>query len=152
LKISAKLGLLLALSALALVVSIALAASSIHQRMMDDRVATLRGVVEMATGIAQALEKQAASGKITREEAIERFRDYVHSMTFDKGAGYLFVNRMDGVSIANGADPKIEGTNRLGNKDINGKPITGTMIEMMKTASDGTMTYWWPKPGTKEPA
>ena len=46
LKLRAKLTLLLGLSTLAVIVSIGAAASLMHQRMFDDRIAMLRAVVQ----------------------------------------------------------------------------------------------------------
>jgi methyl-accepting chemotaxis protein len=67
LRLRTKLALLLGLSALGLVASIAAGASLMHQRMLDDRVDKLRAVVQSAMGFAQSLEKQVTVGRITRE-------------------------------------------------------------------------------------
>jgi methyl-accepting chemotaxis protein len=74
LRIRTKLTLLLSLSAIALVLSMSVAASLIRQRMFDDRVDKLRGVTETALGIAKALEDQVVTHAMTREQALEQFR------------------------------------------------------------------------------
>src|SRR5581483_1159037 len=34
-------------------------------------------------------------------------------------------------------------------KDVNGKPISGSMIAVAKASGEGTSTYYYPKPGEK---
>ncbi|MGO8916146.1 MAG: methyl-accepting chemotaxis protein [Stellaceae bacterium] len=151
LKIKAKLGLLLGLSALALAAAIMLAANLMHQRMIDDRIAKLHGVVDIVVGTAQALEDQVKAGKLTQEEALERFRTAVYGMWYDDHHDYVFASFLDGVTMANAAAPQQQGTNRLGIKDANGKAITDAFLETLKTADDGVVDYVFPKPGTTEP-
>src|SRR5579864_418527 len=151
LKIKAKLGLLLGLSALALAVSIVAAASFLHQRMLADRIDKARSIVELVTGQAQALENLVRAGKLSREEALERFRTAVYGSWYDNHHDYVMTFFMDGVAIANGNAPDQQGTSRLAAKDSNGKPMVGSMIEVVKDADEGTTEYVFPKPGTKEP-
>jgi methyl-accepting chemotaxis protein len=149
-KIKAKLAIMLALSALSLVVAIGLAASMLHDKMMEERLGKLRGIVEVASGLAANLEAEAAAGHISRDEAINRFRADIHAMWYDDHGDYLFVNSMEGISIANAANPKQEGTSRLDLKDVNGKLITGSMIQALRNADEGVVTYFYPKPGQTE--
>ncbi len=150
-KIKAKLGLLLGLSALALTVLVFMAASLMHQRMIDDRIAKLHAIVELLIGQAQALEDQVKAGKITHDEALARFRTAVYGSWYDDHHDYVMTFFLDGVALANGAAPDQQGTSRLGIKDATGKPIIGSMLEVLKTADQGTTEYVFPKPGTKEP-
>ena len=150
-KIKAKLGLLLGLSALALTVLVFMAASLMHQRMIDDRIAKLHAIVELLIGQAQALEDQVKAGKITHDEALARFRTAVYGSWYDDHHDYVMTFFLDGVALANGAAPDQQGTSRLGIKDATGKPIIGSMLEVLKTADKGTTEYVFPKPGTKEP-
>ena len=62
LRLRTKLTMLLGLSALAVIASIALAASQLQHRMLTDRVEKLRAATEMMLGLAQSLEKQVAAG------------------------------------------------------------------------------------------
>jgi methyl-accepting chemotaxis protein len=151
LTVSMKLSLVLGVSALSLIVTLGIAASFQHQRMLDDRLAMMRGIVEATHGLAQTLENEVVAGHLTHDEALERFRTAVHGMWYDNHHDYIFVNSFDGISIANAADPKLVGTNRLNNKDVNGKPITGTMIEVLRNKTEGTLDYYFPKPGQQEP-
>ena len=151
LKIKAKLGLLLGLSALALAASILLAANLMHQRMIDDRIAKLHGITEVAIGIAQGLDDEVKAGKITQEEALARLRTAVYGMWYDNHHDYVIAFTLDGVTIANPNAHDQQGTSRLATKDPNGKPIVGSMIDVLKNADEGLTDYVYPKPGTTEP-
>src|SRR5579864_5454128 len=147
--IKAKIASMLGLMAIALVVTVGYAASAAYDRMMEDRVAKLKAVVDTAVGIAEQYEEQVKAGKMTEEQAIAAVRSDVHNMIYDGKSGYLFVVRLDGLSLINAADPKQEGTNRLGLKDVNGKPIAGSLIAEARDHGEGTVTYYFPRPGGK---
>ena len=146
-----KLGVVLGASALSLIVALGVAASFQRERMLDDRVAMLRGLVELTVGFAQSLENEVKAGHLTHEQALERYRTGIHAMWYNDHHDYIFTIGFDGTSIANAADPKQEGTNRLGNKDANGKPIVGTFIDVLRDKQEGTATYVYPKPGQTVP-
>ena len=151
-KIKAKLGLLLGLSGLALAISILVAANMQHQRMIDDRVAKLRGVVDVVIGMAQALDAEVKAGKVSQDEALERLRTSIYGMWYDDHQDYVFASTMDGVTFANPNARDQQGQNRRGFKDANGKAITDAFIDILRTSEDGLVDYVFPKPGTKEPA
>src|ERR1700712_2583295 len=109
LKIRYKLAVLVGLSAVALVATILFAASLLHQRMLDDRLAKLRGVVEVTAGFAQSLEDEVVAGKITRDEAFTRFRASVHKMWYDNHQNYTYAMQPLGF-IVHGANPKLDGS------------------------------------------
>src|SRR5260221_3096246 len=94
-----KLGILIALSAVALAGTIAISASFLHQRMIDDRIAKLRSVVDVAYGLAAALDQEVAAGHLGRDDAIARFRTDVYAMRYDGGGGDLAVYAIDGALI-----------------------------------------------------
>jgi methyl-accepting chemotaxis protein len=151
LNIKAKLGLLLALSAVALVVTLALAGSFLHRRMMDDRVTFLRSMVDGVHAVATSLEAEVKSGKLTHDEAVDHLRVTLHAMKYDNGNGYFSVNQLDGISLIHGAIPKQENT-QIGNLvDKNGVSIVQEQIRVAKTRGEGLVSYYFPKPGATEP-
>jgi methyl-accepting chemotaxis protein len=151
LTVGMKLGLVLAAASLSLIAALGIAASFQRERMLDDRLAMLRGIVEVTHGLAQSLEGEVAAGHLKREEALDRYRSAIHAMWYNDHHDYLITIAMDGVSLANGADPKQEGSNRIANKDANGKLIVGSMIEALRGKSEGTTSYVYPKPGQTVP-
>src|SRR5260370_19235611 len=119
--------------------------------MMDARVGKLRGIVETAMGLAQALDDEVVAGHMSRDDAIARLRSQMHAMWYDGHKDYIFVLDMDGISIANAANPKQVGTSRAGLKDVNGKPITDSFIKALTTADDCVVDYYYPTPGQTDP-
>jgi methyl-accepting chemotaxis protein len=66
LRLRTKLAALMGLSAIALIATVAVASSLLHQRMIDDRVDKLRAVVQTAQGLAQSLENQVIKFRMSR--------------------------------------------------------------------------------------
>jgi methyl-accepting chemotaxis protein len=148
--IRAKLWLLVGLMLAGLAVMVAIAGAIMHQRMIDDRMSQLKAIVETVHGLAQQAESEVAAGKLTRDQAIERMRGLIHAMHYGKGE-YLIMTGLDGVSLAHGANPAQEGENRIAIKDVNGKPINGSMIAIARSpAGEGVTSYWYPRAGQKE--
>ena len=66
---------------------------------------------------------------------------------------YFFISTMDGVRVFYAADPGTEGSNRIDEKDVTGKPIVITMLEAAKsTSGEGWVHYQYPEPGNIFPA
>ena len=151
LTIQRKLLILLGLSAMALVVATVAAALLLHDRMMEERVAKLRAVVEMTYGAAAGLDAREKAGEFGHDEALKRFRDAVHSEHFE-GSNYIFVHDLNGINLAHGADPKEEGTDRSDNKDSAGAFYVRDMIAVAKSpAGEGLVHYVYPRAGGTAP-
>ena len=78
--------------------------------MMDDRIDKLRAIDDTAVAIARALQADVAAGHITHDQAMARMREIVHAMRYDGGVGYLFILSANGIYLAKGDSPKLEGT------------------------------------------
>ncbi len=151
-RIRSKLLLILGLSGASLVGAVALGGYFLHDKMMEDRLAMARAVVDATYGVADSLEKHVAKGEMTREEAMQRVRDFVHATRYRGGQEYIMAYLMDGTCIAHGANPPQEGTNRIDVKDVYGNPIVGSIVAILNTGkNDGTTVYYFPKPGQTEP-
>jgi methyl-accepting chemotaxis protein len=150
LRLRTKLALLMGLSTLALVASIAVAASVMHQRMIDDRVDKLRAVVNTTIGVATALESQVAAHQLTHEQAVEQFRNAVHAIRYDSGAGYLTAWTTDGTVVAHGTAPALEGK-PTPVADTSGKTVLQLGEAALRGGDNGVVTYAFPRPGQTTP-
>jgi len=146
--IRTKLLIVLGITTVSLVIAIGVSMSFMRERMVQDRVAKLRGVVEVATEIATALDKDVAAGKFSREEGVARFKEIVRGMWYDNHNDYVSVGNTDGVWVVNPGAPKVEGTR--GTKMPDGKYILDGLVAAAGR-TDGLMEYDYPKPGTTEP-
>ena len=149
-KLRTKLASLLALSALALVASIGIAASVLHQRMIDDRVDKLRAVTEAVVGLAQSLEEGVAAHRLTREQALEQFRVAAHTIRFDGGANYVVAQTLQNEIIVHGGNPKLDNTVSAA-KDTSGRPVTDIIVEALHNGDRAVIAYTFPKPGATLP-
>jgi len=145
-----KLGLLLGLACLAVVAAISLGATTLHRRMLEDRIDKLRAVVDSSMGLARGLIKQVADHQLTQDQAIAQFRAEMHTLRFDNGVGYVSVQveHPDGsiIMLVHGTDPGREGKPSDAT-DSSGRPI-GDMIRAALSGGreSGVITYLFPKP------
>src|SRR5579875_3647979 len=106
-RLRTKLALLLALFAGGLVLTLALNASALHRRMVQDRVETLKAAVDMVIGYADSLERRVAAHELTREQELSELRAVVHTLRFDGGQGYISLSTLAGMTLIH-IDPKRE--------------------------------------------
>jgi methyl-accepting chemotaxis protein len=150
LRLRTKLAILTGLSALAVIASIALAASIMHQRLIDDRVDKLRAVVETALGLARSLEDQVAAHQVSREQAIGQFRNAAHSIRFDGGVGYITAWTTDGIVVAHGTAPTLEGK-PTPVADTSGRTVMQLGEAALHGGDSGVVSYAYPRPGQATP-
>jgi len=113
-----------------------------YQRMYQDRVNTVRSMVEVGHSLAAKLEAEAAAGRMTREEAQTRFKEAVIAIRYS-GQEYIFANSYDLVAFAH-PNPKLMGRDVSGLKDSNGIPIIAELLKIARAKNEGTYTYDWP--------
>ena len=91
---------------------------------------------------AELVEKQGRA-------AFSQFRRRGTEWWFDDV--YLFVFDMSGNILLNAAFPKREGTNRLGERDADGKLFHEGSISVVQSDGSGWVDYMFPKPGQNNP-
>ena len=148
-KIRTKLILVLGLFALSLVIAGGIASSLQHQRMLQDRIAKLRAVVEVAIEQAKALDAEVKAGTLSQEQALAQFKTTSRSMWFDDHRSYVAIGGLDGVWFMNASVPKVEGTR--GNKMPDGRYILEGFVDAVRSSDEGLLAYDYPKPGEKQP-
>jgi len=153
LKLRTKFAVLLGLVVLAVVASIGFSASTMHQRMIEDRVAKLQAVVDTAVGLAKNLAAQVTAKQMTQEQAIAQYRSEIHGMRFDNGEGYLTAQTStkpgEYIILAHGADPSRE-NGPSSAKDGTGKSLNVLIDEALGNRQAGVISYVFPKPGQTE--
>lgn len=63
---------------------------------------------------------------------------------------YVSIGTLDGVTVANGQNPRIAGKNVIEMKDMDGKYVNKERIEIAKTKGQGWLEFKWPDPVSKE--
>ena len=146
LRIRTKLALIIGLSALALIAAIGAGASSMHQRMIEDRIDKLRAVVLAAKGFAQFLEQQVTAHKLTREQALATFREQLHMVRYGTEDDYSLAQTFDGMVVMHGGDAKREGKLTTA-RDARGRSSADLAGEVLRNTDSGVITYAVAKPG-----
>src|SRR5712671_6445234 len=141
-RIRTKLLLILILTAVALAAAIGAATSILHQRMLQDRIAKLRAVVEVVHEHAQALATQVKAGKLTEDEAMARLKDDGHAMWFDDHRSAVWIGGLDGVWFMSASFPKLEGSR--GTRMPDGRYILEDFIASVKDHDEGLSMFDYP--------
>ena len=151
LRLRTKLALLMGLSAVAVIIAVIAGASTMHQRMYDDRIDKLRAVVQGVRSFANGLETQVAAGKLTHDQAFAAVREYAHVMRFDHGDGYITLSGADGTTRIHGTDPSRENKPSAA-VDGTGKTVPALVADALRGgADDGVISYAFPRPGATTP-
>ncbi len=150
LKVRTKIGLLMALSVLGILAVGILAAMSLRESMVNDRLDKLRAQVSSAVTLAAALEARVVAHELTRQDAQGLFHRDIRAIRFDRGTGYLVVIQMpSGGTIMHGANPALEGVPSSIDK-ATGQQIAQVLLKALGTGDEGTATYMFPRPGQTE--
>ena len=149
LTITPKLGILVGVTLFGLCAAGVLAGYLMQREMFNSRIDQTHAIVEMGRNLAAGLKKQVDAGEMTKEAAIKEFGRRANSMTYDKGAGYLFGTGYDGITIL-APDPKQIGTNRM---DVvtNGRKMSQELMDGVEANGSILLSYEYVKPGEEKP-
>ncbi|MBK1666778.1 hypothetical protein CKO28_01810 [Rhodovibrio sodomensis] len=151
LTVHAKLWILLGVTVAALLVAAGTALSIARGNMIEDRITKLRDLSETAQGIAGRLQARVADGELTREAALDRFRETLNAMWFDDGNNYLYAWTLDGTNVAHPAKPELVGQNKIGLTDSHGLRLIEELAQISQQPGGGYLYFMWPRPGSDEP-
>ena len=148
-KITPKLGILVGVALLGLCAAGVLAGRLMQREMLNARIDQAKAIVDMGLNLAAGLKKQVDAGQMTKEAALAEFGRRANSMTYDKGAGYLFGTSNDGGITVMAPIPSI-GTNRM---DVvtNGRKLSRELMDGVKANGSILLTYEYMKPGEETP-
>ena len=147
-KIKAKLGLLLAVSALSLIATIALGASFLHHKIVADREDQTRLLVDTAVSVIQSWYDQEQSGKLSRWQAQAGAIAALRPLRFGN-SDYFFIQSYDGIVVLNPNLPKLEGLNRADYRDADGVARVQLQIDEAKKGG-GVVYYRMPRGGSDQ--
>lgn len=99
----------------------------------------------MAKGIAGIFDNIYSEEDVR----IEFCRDFIdHMRFFDDGSGYFFINDLNGITIAHGANHALEGENNFDLQDTQGAYIIRDMIDIVESEGSGYYEYFWNNPAS----
>lgn len=100
--------------------------------------------------IEDVVDRAAALIEARGRGAFDRLRDKTGPFRFMDI--YVFVDTPDGTELVNPAQPSLEGTNLMGLKDVNGKPVAREYIAAAMKDGRAWVEYYWYRPGDNVPA
>jgi methyl-accepting chemotaxis protein len=149
LKIVPKLGILVGVTLFGLCISGVLAGYLMKREMLNARIDQSHAITEMGLNLALGLQKQVDAGQLTKEAALAEFGRRGKTLTYDKGAGYIFAYTMDGIAVL---APKADtiGQNQL-DVETNGRKLARELRDAVAANGKVTLRYEYVKPGQEEP-
>ena len=143
LSIRVKLLILVATASLACLAIAGAGLTLSYNRMYQDRVDSLRFMVEAGHSMAAHFEGEAAAGRLSRDEAQARFKDAFLAIRYG-GDEYLFAHTYDSVGFAH-VNKALMGKDVSGIKDAAGQPVIPALIAIIRAHGEGTYAYDWPR-------
>ncbi len=150
LSVTARLGAMVAVLALGLGALTVLAAGQIERRIMAERQAATRAVVETALGVIAGQGALEESGDLSLDDAQTAAIDAVRELRYS-GEEYFWINDMAPTMVMHPMKPELDGTDLSKNADPDGKLLFMEMVDVVKADGAGFVGYQWPKPGAEAP-
>ena len=108
----------------------------------------IRDRVMEAHGIATNLYF-VTKNSIPAAECEKIITEAIRPIRYNRGRGYFFITRMDGITVLRADRPEIEGQDLMAVQDTNGKYVVRDMIQIAKTKGEGFYEYTWTRPDRK---
>ncbi|WP_244424248.1 methyl-accepting chemotaxis protein [Methylobacterium sp. GXF4] len=113
--------------------------------MRDERVQSLRTIVELVQSRAQALDERVKAGTLTKDAALSELAESTMTMRYSGGTNYIAIYTMDGVALA-AMNRKDIGKNQM-DLVVNGVPIIRAFIERLRASDSAMLEYEYLRPG-----
>jgi len=138
------------LSAFGLLVVVVTLMLSERNLMMEERANNLKGMVDIATGIASHYHDLAKSQDLPEEVAKERALKAIGKLRYGDGE-YFWVNDLQVRMLMHPIKPELEGKDLSSSTDPSGKHLFVAFVDTVKKDGQGFVDYLWPKPGHEKP-
>lgn len=123
--------------------------SKLESTMYKDYDENLKHQVEIMVSQLNGVVEQVKLGKISEEVAKNVAANMIRNASYGE-EGYFWVDDLNGNNIVLPGQPKVEGTNRINDKDINGFAHISAMVDIAKREGEGYVDYYFPKKGEDE--
>jgi methyl-accepting chemotaxis protein len=131
-RISTRLGLIAACSALGALTLVLFALQTIQSSMLEDRKAQIKLVTTLAGRVAGVYLAQEKAGTLTRAEAQEKAKQAISGLR--EGDDYVFVRNMEGMFLLH-PDPRREGKVDVGSKGADGRTVLQVYLDAIKSTN-----------------
>ena len=146
LKISKKIMLIVAMSAIGFAVVLVLSLVNLRYELLQGRQSQVQSVVETAQTVVASYQAQQAAGQLTEAEAKAHAMADIRAMRYG-GNEYLWINDMSPRMVMHPIKPELEGKDVAEMRDADGQPLFVSMIKVVHDQGQGFVDYKWAKPG-----
>ncbi len=127
-----------------------IAARQDASRIMAEREAATRSVVETALGVIQYYGAEETAGRLSQADAQAAAAAAVGAMRYG-GNNYFWINDMTPTMVMHPIKPELNGTDLTANADPDGLHLFVEMVKVVKADGAGFVAYQWPKPEVTAP-
>jgi methyl-accepting chemotaxis protein len=150
LSIAAKLNLVLGAGAIGIVLLAAQSVRVLEARMLSEREAKIRAVVETVHGVLAQYGALVREGRMPDAEAREAALATLRTLRYE-GREYFWVNDLHPRMVMHPTNPALDGQDLSDDADPTGKRLFVEFVATVKRSGAGLVPYLWPKPGSAEP-
>ena len=144
-RISYRLFLLLIIAAIGTLILSGISLSEYQQRLVYEKQAKLKNLVESAHSLINGYQAQEQSGELTRDQAQARAKEAVEQMRYD-GKDYFFIFDMTPTMVMHPYKPALNGKPVGHVKDPDGKALFIEMVQKVRQHGEGYVDYLWHNP------
>ncbi|WP_432494314.1 methyl-accepting chemotaxis protein [Kineococcus auxinigenes] len=148
--IAARLLIVVVVAAIAMAGITVMASLQTRDRILAERQAATRAVVQTALGVVEHHAAEAAAGRLTEAEAQAQALAALASLRYS-GQEYFWVNDTSPTMLMHPVKPELNGTDLSANADPDGKKLFVEMVDVVRRDGAGFVDYQWPKPGEEDP-
>ena len=123
--------------------------SDLETTMYAQYDASIAEKVETLISSLSNIGTEVEAGNMTREAGMMIAAQVIRDAKYGD-SGYFWADDKDGNNIVLLGNKDVEGTNRSGLEDVNGKKIIQEMQNIVETSGSGYLDYYFPRPGETE--
>lgn len=153
-KLKSKIFMLVAAALIGLLSLVVISAIQMKTDLLEGRRGQIKSVVETAYSSLVSVQAQEAAGKLSREEAQKAAVDIIGQLRYggaDGRAEYVYMHRLDGVTVFHVKAEMIGVDNREKIKDGQGRYTLKDMIGALTNTSAAFVDTEFPRPGSQTP-
>ena len=122
-----------------------------EKKLMEEKKAATKNVVEVAYSLVSSYEARAKSGEFKTEEAQRRALMNIKGLRY-QGNEYFAVQDLNGKMIMHSIKAELDGKDLSAEKDSQGKFLFKEISGVARERGEGFVEYYWPKPNETKPS
>lgn len=122
-----------------------------QDKLMDEKKASIRNVVEVAHTLVASYEAKVKTGEMKTEDAQKAAKSNIRSLRY-QGNEYFAIQDTNAKMVMHSIKSEMDGTDVSGLKDPTGKLLGVEISRVGKDKGEGFVEYSWPKPNETKPS